>query len=114
MKAVEVCEDVQKLREALGLTQEQLARLLGVSLRTISRWEAGESQPTPLAQKELRRWQQLLLEMEELFKPEAIARWFTAPNPVLGGKTPFEAACTPNGYEEIRELLSGLKWGIPS
>lgn len=36
-------EDLRKLREALGMTQEQLAEICDYRLRTIVRWEAGES-----------------------------------------------------------------------
>lgn len=32
-------KDVQEIRKKLGLTQEELAQLLGVSSKTISRWE---------------------------------------------------------------------------
>lgn len=35
------------LREAVGLTQERLAFLVGVSRYTIIRWEQGLAQPSP-------------------------------------------------------------------
>ena len=34
------------IRKKLGLPQEQMARLLGVSFVTINRWEGGHSSPT--------------------------------------------------------------------
>ncbi len=34
-------EDFRKTREGLGLSQEQVARELGVTTRTIARWEKG-------------------------------------------------------------------------
>ncbi|WP_346921945.1 helix-turn-helix domain-containing protein [Glutamicibacter creatinolyticus] len=34
-------EDVVRAREEIGLSQQQLAQRLGVSVRTISRWETG-------------------------------------------------------------------------
>lgn len=37
---------LKKLREELGLSQEEFARQIGTSARTISRWEAGDSIPT--------------------------------------------------------------------
>lgn len=33
--------DVQKLRESLGLTREDLAEMMGVSPRTVEGWELG-------------------------------------------------------------------------
>jgi len=38
---------IVSLREALGLTQEQFGRKLGVSKMTISRWECGRMRPSP-------------------------------------------------------------------
>jgi len=43
--------DIKGLREKLSLTQEQLARKLGVSWATVARWERGKGEPSPLAQK---------------------------------------------------------------
>jgi tetratricopeptide (TPR) repeat protein/transcriptional regulator with XRE-family HTH domain len=40
-------------RKAVGLTQEQLAELLGVERTTVVRWERGQSQPQPWLQPRL-------------------------------------------------------------
>ncbi len=37
-----------------GLTQEALARILGVSTRTVLRWERGEVSPSALALSKIR------------------------------------------------------------
>lgn len=37
---------LRKLREELGMSQEEFARQIGTSARTISRWEVGDSVPT--------------------------------------------------------------------
>jgi transcriptional regulator with XRE-family HTH domain len=39
-------EKIQKLRKALGLSQERLAQLIGVSFQTVNRWEGNLSVPT--------------------------------------------------------------------
>lgn len=53
MKATDSDELVRNLRRRLGLTQAKLAARLGVSWLTISRWENGKCQPSPLALKRL-------------------------------------------------------------
>lgn len=45
--------NVQALRTARGLNQRQFAELVGVRQPTISRWEAGEKEPSGLARKVL-------------------------------------------------------------
>jgi len=40
---------IKEVRRQLGLSQEDLARKLGVSLATVNRWENGLSKPSKLA-----------------------------------------------------------------
>ena len=41
--------DLRALRDALSLTQEELARDLGVTVSTVNRWEMGHVAPSRLA-----------------------------------------------------------------
>jgi len=52
-------QKVRELRKHLGVSQKAFAELLGVSLRTVQRWERGESKPSKLA---LSRLAQLFVE----------------------------------------------------
>jgi len=36
---------IKSIRESVGLTQEQFAKRLGVSERSVRRWETGEREP---------------------------------------------------------------------
>ena len=40
---------IKKVRNDLGLTQEEFARLLGVTVGTVNRWENGAFSPSKLA-----------------------------------------------------------------
>lgn len=44
-----LAQKVRYYRVSKGLTQEQLARNLGVTLNTVQRWESGKTRPSPLA-----------------------------------------------------------------
>lgn len=46
--------NIKELREQLGLTEEELAQKLGVSVSTVSRWETGKHRPSRLAKKRLK------------------------------------------------------------
>ncbi len=41
--------DIKALRLRLGLTQEDVARQLGLALSTVSKWEQGVTSPSRLA-----------------------------------------------------------------
>ena len=60
MGANDTAAEIRSLREVLGMTQEQLARAIGVSYSTVSRWETGRGRPSPLAVQRLRELRERL------------------------------------------------------
>lgn len=46
-------ERIRDLRRKRGWTQARLARQLGVSVTTVSRWETGSTQPLPFLAERL-------------------------------------------------------------
>lgn len=48
---------LRRLRASLGLSQEQLARRLGVSFATVNRWESGRTQMSARGQRALREFE---------------------------------------------------------
>ena len=76
------------LREAFRLSRERLARLIGVSAKTIERWEA---KPTRPARDETRARMAQLREIAELgatiYGRERLADVLSAPLAELGGLT---------------------------
>lgn len=50
-------DDIRNTRIRLGMTQEQIARTLNVSVRSISDWEHGRSKPLPIVLGALRKLQ---------------------------------------------------------
>jgi len=47
---------IKKIRQSLGLTQEEFAHRLGVTLCTVNRWENNKSVPSRLALLQLERF----------------------------------------------------------
>lgn len=52
-KRLEIADLIRELRQQFGLSQEKLAASLGVSLRTVNRWENGHTVPSQLALKQI-------------------------------------------------------------
>lgn len=105
-------QNMRRLRSVLGCPQEHLARLMGISVRTVSRWERSKCRPSNLALEKLHIWEKIIDKLEELEKDPT--RWLHSPNESLGGKTPWEIANSPGGPEKILDLLGRLEWGIPT
>lgn len=47
---------IKSLREQLRISQEDLAKALGVSFATVNRWENNKTQPSKLARKQLEQF----------------------------------------------------------
>ncbi|MEH1858870.1 MAG: helix-turn-helix transcriptional regulator [Nostoc sp.] len=50
-KLLKISDLIRQLRQQLDLSQEKFAAKLGVSLRTINRWENGSTVPSQMALK---------------------------------------------------------------
>ena len=48
-------DSLVELRLKLGVSQEELAHLLGVSFSSVNRWENGRNQPTKIAKAKLKK-----------------------------------------------------------
>jgi hypothetical protein len=49
-----------------------------------------------------------------VLKKDKITEWFSNPHEMLGGKTPFEACFTDDGYDQVENILAGAAYGFPS
>lgn len=62
----QLASKIRQCRGRKGLTQEQLARKIGVSLNTVQRWESGKTTPSPLAMEKLQSLLEDVLEGDQL------------------------------------------------
>ncbi len=59
-------ELAKEMRRQLALSQEDLARQLGVSYATVNRWENGLSEPSKLAKAQLKAFCEKMIERGKL------------------------------------------------
>jgi transcriptional regulator with XRE-family HTH domain len=104
--------EVRNIRESFGITQQQFALGLGVSVQTVSRWERKKNVPLPMAERRIRAMRDLFDFAGEVLRPDRIVEWFTTPNELLGGESPMEVLPRTDGIERIRNLLGQIEWGI--
>ena len=103
--------ELRKLRQQHGLSQSLLARLLDVSLRTVSGMESGS-----IAQGQMRRnltqMSRLCEALAEAMEPGHVGRWLDEPNEMLGGLKPVEAI--ERGQADlVWQVVEGLRAGSP-
>ncbi len=80
---------VTVLRSQLGLSQAELARVTGYSLRAIAGWESGKPLSASARQKmiEAHRLRQALA---QIVPPDQLGDWMRTPNPAFEGQTPIQ------------------------
>jgi putative toxin-antitoxin system antitoxin component (TIGR02293 family) len=102
------------LREVLGLTVENLAARVGVSIATLSRRrQSGERLDAALSDRLLRfaRLFRLAAELHD-GDAEAAREWLTRPARALDGETPLDHAATEAGAREVETLIGRLEHGV--
>lgn len=80
---------LRELRGTLGLSQESLARVLGVSARTVERWEAGARTENPGILRRLDALTNVATLGREVYGDE-LDRFMSTPRQSLGQRTPIE------------------------
>ena len=79
------------VRNTLPISQEQVARLLKVSSRTVARWEKSNSGPERQEQRErLARLQEIIDLGTKVYTPEGLREFLSTPLPEFGNKTAFD------------------------
>ena len=100
-------------KEALHLTNAELADLLGVNARTVLRWIPGKSKLDVASGDRLVRTARLFaLAAEVLEDDEAAIAWLRSPQEVLGGAVPLEIASTDVGTRAVEALLGRMEHGV--
>ena len=102
---------IRRLRDALGLSQEVLAGVLGVSVRTVVRWEREGDEPPPLERERLEWVAELVDIARSIMEDEDVGPWFKTPKAALGGRRPVDLLGSLRGLQQIQRLLESTRWG---
>jgi len=62
---------LREVRRQLAISQEDLARHLGVSYATVNRWENGQSKPSKLAKAQLDAFYEKMTDLGKLAHPKS-------------------------------------------
>ena len=97
----------RQLREHFGLTQTELAHVLGVSLRTVQNWERAGVAGSP---RQLRDLEELWTILKESIKGSDIPAWLRSESDAFAGQRPLELLKEGKARDiivEFRRLQAG-------
>lgn len=103
--------NVKSLREKTHLSQEELARILGTSWVSVSRWERHVAQPSRQAKARLDRLAQLLERIGSALPAAEIARFLETPHRLLRGCRPAELLDSDYAFHDLLAFVDAAKSG---
>jgi putative toxin-antitoxin system antitoxin component (TIGR02293 family) len=99
-------------KDALKLSQAELAALLGLSARTLARWHPGKSRLDLVSGDRLVRSARLYAIAADVLEDDAAAAlWLKSPQRALAGGIPLELAHTDVGARAVEALLGRMEHG---
>ena len=100
----------EQLRVDLGVSTEELARVLGIPMRTMAR--RTERFKPDESERLLRVGSVMAKALDVLEDAAAARRWMTQPKRALGGLTPLACCDTEVGAREVEMLLGRIEHGV--
>ena len=102
-----------ELRQFLGIAQEDFARLLDVSVRSVARWEGKGGQPVAEVREKINFLLKLTILLDEMIERKDITDWLTTPNPAFLDQPPVDLIRSKYGRRVIEQEVKQAEWGIP-
>ena len=104
---------IDKLSKLLGISTEELARVIGLSRATMHRRRASGSRLRPDESDRIFRVASAFAAAQDVFESGSNgAAWLRNPNRVLAGKRPLDLLDTEIGFVEVLRLLGHIEHGI--
>lgn len=100
---------VERLKQLVNISNEELADAIGMSIRTLTRREHFHADESDRLLRVASAFQRTLDLFDDLEKSR---KWFATPKRALGGKTPLEYCKSSIGAEEVGRLLGRIEHGV--
>ena len=102
-----------ELKALLGASNETVARLLGMSLRSFARLDRAKGVLDAVSSDRLHRVARVVWTAVDVLEGEGAAvRWLKAPQGALGGAVPLDLLGTDVGARAVEVLLGRMEHGV--
>jgi len=104
---------LRQLRESLGLTQAELARLVGFSTRWVAAQEAAGTTTRSAADRRVTELERFHDALCRVVQPSAVKGWFIRPNAAFEGLKPLEVV-ERGQIDRLWQMIFFLESGVVS
>lgn len=103
------------LAEELAVERKTLAKVVGISSRTLSRRLAGNSRLSAEESDRTVRVARVMAQAVDTFgDSKKAALWMQAPNSTMEGQSPLSLLDTDSGSRWVETILGRIAWGVYS
>ncbi|HPL63043.1 MAG TPA: DUF2384 domain-containing protein [Syntrophales bacterium] len=108
-------KSISKLEEDLSIKTDELALLLMISKKTLSRYKSGADNLNSAVSERILRIAMVSQRCEEVFEDRKICNdWLKSESIALGGKTPLELMESDFGIDLVLTELTRIEHGVVS
>jgi putative toxin-antitoxin system antitoxin component (TIGR02293 family) len=109
----DLAERLEEASAGAELDQADIARVLEISARTVSRWLQKEASPRPDARERLLELVAVLERLSGVLKPGPARDWLFTPNPILEHHKPVELL-REGEYRRVLGAIDAMAEGVYS
>ena len=103
---------IKLLAAEFQISMETLARILGISARTLARWTSGEThKPHPAQADRLAKTLELRIHMAKVINKKAFGKYLHGKNELLGGLRPLDLLMAGQ-FDRVIADIAGLEEGV--
>lgn len=102
---------VTDLLSTLGLTQEEIGRIVDASARSVARWSSGDVVPQRLNKQRLVELAYVADAVAEVLPREEANLWIFTPNRLLAHDSPADRI-RAGGYRDVLDLIEAIADGV--
>jgi len=103
--------DIRALREKTTFSQEQLARALGTSWISVSRWERQIAHPSQEVEARLKRLIELVARIGDALPESEVPKFLQTPQPLLKGYRPIDLLSNEYSFQDLLAFVESARSG---
>lgn len=104
-------EKLHLIKEEVGLSRQETARIIGASSRTVFRWATGEITPRGQRRDRLLDLAAVAQRLGKVMRPEAATAWLFTPNPLLDDERPADLI-RQGRYQRVLDAIEAIADGV--
>ena len=102
---------LERIKASVGLSREDVARVVGANSRTVARWASGANMPRGVTRQRLLELAAVSQQLAKVMTPDSASAWLYEPNPLLNNNRPVDLVAQGR-FQEVLDLIDAIGEGV--